>query len=255
MTETPAIELSDVWFSYDAGPVLRRVNVRVAEGEHVCMVGPNGGGKTTLLKLILGLLRPDRGQVRVFGGPPGEKRGHVGYTPQHAAFDPQFPVSAADVVLMGRLGRAGRWGPYRRDDRRAADRALAEVGLADLRNGPFAALSGGQRQRVLIARALAAEPRLLLLDEPTASLDIGVEAEFHQLLGRLSDRMTLVIVSHDVGFVSQLVTKVLCVHGQVAVHPTDELTGELMLDLYGHDVRLIRHDHDCSTAHKHGGGA
>ena len=253
MTTPAAIEISDVWFSYEARPVLREVTVRIDSGEQVCMVGPNGGGKTTLLKLILGLLKPDRGQVRVFGGAPGEGRRHVGYTPQHASFDPQFPVSAGDVVLMGRLGRTARWGPYRRDDRRLADRALAEVGLTELRKQPFAALSGGQRQRVLIARALAAEPKLLLLDEPTASLDAGVEAEFHQLLTRLSDRMTLVIVSHDVGFVSQLVTKVLCVHGDVAVHPTDELTGELMRDLYGHDVRLVRHDHDCATGHGEGG--
>ena len=255
MTDPAAIEISDLWFSYEARPVLRGVNVRINPGEQVCMVGPNGGGKTTLLKLILGLLKPDRGQVRVFGGTPGEGRRHVGYTPQHAAFDPQFPVSAADVVLMGRLGRTGLWGPYRRDDRRAADLALGEVGLAELRKHPFATLSGGQRQRVLIARALASEPKLLLLDEPTASLDAGVEAEFHELLARLSDRMTLVIVSHDVGFVSQLVTKVLCVHGEVAVHPTDELTGELMRDLYGHDVRLVRHDHDCAAGHGEGGHA
>ena len=253
MANPPVIEMSDLWFSYGAHAVLRGVRLHVDPGEQVCMVGPNGGGKTTLLKLILGLLRPDRGQVRVFGGPPVVGRRHVGYVPQHAAFDPQFPVSVGDVVLMGRLGRARTFGPYRRDDRRTADRALDEVGLGDLPKRPFAALSGGQRQRVLIARALAAEPRLLLLDEPTASLDVGVEAEFHELLARLSDRMTLMIVSHDMGFVSQLVTKVLCVRGDVAVHPTGELTGELMRDLYGHDVRLVRHDHDCATPHEEGG--
>ena len=247
MSGQAVIEISDLWFSYESQPMLRGVNVRIDEGEQVCMVGPNGGGKTTLLKLMLGLLRPDRGRVRVFGDPPAVGRRHVGYTPQHAAFDPQFPVSVADVVLMGRLGLTGTWGPYRRADRRAADRALAEVDMTAVRNRPFAALSGGQRQRVLIARALAAEPRLLLLDEPTASLDVGVEAEFHELLARLAHRMTLVIVSHDMGFVAQLVTKVLCVRGDVAVHPMAELTGELMRDLYGHDVRLVRHDHDCTA--------
>ncbi len=253
MAESPAIEISDLSFAYDDQPVLRNVTLRVDAGEQVCMVGPNGGGKTTLVKLILGLLAPDRGSVKVFGRPPAVGRRDVGYAPQHAAFDPQFPVSVTDVVLMGRLGRSRTWGPYRREDHRAADKALAEVGLSDLRRRPFAALSGGQRQRVLIARALASDPKLLLLDEPTANLDIGVEAEFHQLLGRLGDRMALVIVSHDMGFVTQLVTKVICVHGDVAVHPTDKLTGELMRDLYGHDVRLVRHDHNCAIHDAEGG--
>ena len=253
MTELPAIEISDLSFAYDDQPVLRNVSLQVAAGEQVSMVGPNGGGKTTLIKLILGLLAPDRGRVRIFGRAPTVGRRDVGYAPQHAAFDPQFPVSVTDVVLMGRLGQARTWGPYRRNDRRAADDALAEVGLSDLRKRPFSTLSGGQRQRVLIARALASTPKLLLLDEPTANLDIGVEAEFHQLLARLGHRMTLVIVSHDMGFVTQLVTKVICVHGDVAVHPTDELTGELMRDLYGHDVRLVRHDHNCAIHGAEGG--
>jgi zinc transport system ATP-binding protein len=209
------------------------------------MVGPNGGGKTTLVKLILGLLRPDRGQVQVFGGQPSAQCAHIGYAPQHVAFDPRFPVSVTDVVLMGRIGQTGMLGPYRRGDRIAAGGALEAVGLADLARRAFSDLSGGQRQRVLIARAIASDPQLLMLDEPTANLDIGVEVEFHDLLEQLSEKLTLIMVSHDVGFVSQLVDKVVCVHGSVAVHPTAELTGEVMSDLYGHDVRLVRHDHNC----------
>lgn len=209
------------------------------------MVGPNGGGKTTLLKLMLALLRPDRGRVRILGRAPTEARPLVGYTPQHARFDPKFPVSVMDVVLMGRLGRARRVGPHRRADRAAAERALAEVGLADLRRRAFGELSGGQQQRTLIARSLVSDPELLLLDEPTASLDVAVGREFHDLLVRLGERLTVVIVSHDVGFVSDVVGKVVCVKGIVAVHPTAALTGEVMRDLYGLDVRLIRHDHDC----------
>ena len=258
MTDVAAVEISDVWFSYGDQPVLREVNLRIGAGERVCMVGPNGGGKTTLLKLMLGLLRPDRGRVRIGGRSPAAGRRQIGYAPQHAAFDPSFPVSVMDVVLMGRLGRAAAVGPYRKADRQAAARALGEVGLGELARRGFAALSGGQRQRVLIARALAGEPELLLLDEPTANLDLGVEAEFNQLLQCLSDRLTLVIVSHDVGFVSQLAGKVVCVYGTVAVHPTAELTGEMMQDLYGHDVRLVRHDHNCqdhSPDHGEGGDA
>jgi len=246
-SEILAVDIRDLWFSYDSLPVLQDVNLSISAGQKVCMVGPNGGGKTTLVKLILGLLHPTRGQVRVLGGQPSGERKRIGYAPQHTAFDPKFPVSVTDVVLMGRIGQTGVLGPYRRSDRLAADEALQAVGLGDLGRRAFSDLSGGQRQRVLIARAIASGPELLLLDEPTANLDIGVEAEFHQLLEQLSEKLTLVIVSHDVGFVSQLVDKVVCVHGTVAVHPTAELTGELMRDLYGHDVMLVRHDHNCQA--------
>lgn len=240
-----AIEINDLWFSYDRQPVLREVNLHIAPGELVCMVGPNGGGKTTLLKLMLGLFEPDRGTVHILGHSPQQARPLIGYMPQHSSFDPHFPASVTDVVLMGRLGRAASFGPSRKADRAAAVTALEEVGLDHLHKSSFCELSGGQRQRVLIARALVSEPELLLLDEPTASLDAGVEEDFHNLLKKLSKRLTVVVVSHDIGFVAEVVGKVVCVRGTVAVHPTDHLTGEIMRDLYGRDVRLVRHDHDC----------
>jgi len=242
-----AIDMSDVWFSYAGQTVLREVNLQVSRGEMVSMVGPNGGGKTTLLKLMLGLLRPDRGVIRILGRTPREARPLVGYVPQHASFDTKFPASVRDVVLMGRLGKASLAGPYGKADREAADKALAEVELAEAGRRAFAELSGGQRQRVLISRALVCQPELLLLDEPTASLDLAVENEFYKLLARLGERMTIVLVSHDVGFVSQATGKVVCVRGTVAVHPTAELTGELVTEIYGQDIRLVRHDHDCLT--------
>jgi zinc transport system ATP-binding protein len=249
-TKSLAVDIRDLWFSYNGLPVLQDVNLSIQTGQKVCMVGPNGGGKTTLVKLILGLLHPTQGTVRVFGGQPEVERKRIGYAPQHSVFDPKFPVSVTDVVLMGRIGRANLLGPYRRRDRHAASEAIEAVGLSNLARRAFSDLSGGQRQRVLIARAIASSPELLLLDEPTANLDIGVEAEFHELLEHLSEKLTLIIVSHDVGFVSQLVDKVVCVHGSVALHPTAELTGELMNDLYGHDVMLVRHDHNCQD-HSH----
>jgi zinc transport system ATP-binding protein len=241
------IEIRDLWFSYEGTPVLREVNLSVGHRELVCMVGPNGGGKTTLLKLMLGLLRPDRGTVRVFGRDPRLERSRIGYVPQHARFDPSFPASALDVVLMGRLGRKVTFGPHGREDRAAAEAALAEVGMLPLARRSFAELSGGQRQRVTIARALAGEPDVLLLDEPTAGLDVGVENEFQALLHQVSRRMTIVLVSHDIGFVTEHVGKVVCVQGTVAVHPTAALTGQVMRDLYGQDIRLVRHDHNCQT--------
>jgi zinc transport system ATP-binding protein len=170
--------------------------------------------------------------------------------PQYAQLDPQFPVCVLDVVLMGRLGMGRIIGPYRAADRRVAQRVLAEVGLADMGRRPFSALSGGQRQRVLIARALACEPDLLLLDEPTANLDIGIQDDFYELLRHLSERLTVVLVSHDVGFVSRLVRTVVCVNRSVSVHCASELGGDAIVALYGRDVQMVRHDHDC----RHEGG-
>jgi len=189
-------------FAYNGDSVLTDVTFSVAARDFVSVVGPNGGGKTTLLRLILGLLTPTRGTVRVFGRPPSEVRRRIGYMPQRAELDPQFPVRALDVVLMGRLGN-GRVGPFSRADKAKAMAALHEVGLTAHARRPLAALSGGQRQRVLIARALACDPELLLMDEPTANLDPLVQDEMHELLHELNRRLTIVLVSHDVGFVTR----------------------------------------------------
>jgi len=245
------ISAANLTFGYDADPVLEDVNLSLGQNDFVCLVGPNGGGKTTLLRLILGLLTPDRGTIRIFGLPPEKARHRVGYMPQYAQLDSQFPVSVLDVVLMGRLGIAPALGPYGRTDRAVAQRALEEVGLAKLQRRPFSALSGGQRQRVLIARALACEPDLLLLDEPTSNLDLAVQDDFYALLTELSKRLTVVLVSHDVGFVSNLVRTVVCVNRTVSVHPTAELSGKTITDLYGTDVRMIQHHHHHDHDHHH----
>jgi zinc transport system ATP-binding protein len=240
----PAVVTSGLTFSFPGSPpVIENAELRLADGDFVSLVGPNGGGKTTLLRLMLGLLEPQRGSIRIFGLPPAAARRQIGYLPQHARHDPRFPVSAQDVVLMGRLSGGAPRGPFRAVDRDAAAAALAEVGLADLRRRSFAELSGGQRQRVLIARALACAPRLLLLDEPTASLDAHVEEEFHALLQRLNRRLTVILVSHDLGFVARYVRTVVCVKRRVVVHPTSEITGEMINEIYGGEVRMVRHDH------------
>ncbi|MBE0564490.1 MAG: ABC transporter ATP-binding protein [Krumholzibacteria bacterium] len=233
-------------FGYGGEPILRNVNLAIPAGDFVSVVGPNGSGKTTLLKLALGLLKPDAGTIEVFGQPPHRSRRRMGYVPQHPRLDPLFPVCALDVALMGRLGRAPLLGPWRPEDRAAALAALDEVGLADKAGDHFASLSGGQKQRVLIARALAGGPDLLLLDEPTAGLDAHIEEDFYRLLEQLNRRLTIVMVSHDLGFVAGVVRSVVCVGREVVVHPTSEVTGQVIADLYGGDVRLVRHDHRCS---------
>ena len=254
MCSNPVISLHDVTFSYGGEPVLEDVNLSVGEREAVCIVGPNGGGKTTLVKLILGLLTPQRGEVRVFGQPPRRARLRAGYMPQHIQHDPQFPVTVMDIVLMGRLGQGG-WGGvlgwHGRADRRAALDALAQVDMEGIERRPFAALSGGQRQRVLIARALACKPELLLLDEPTSNVDSLVEAKLLDLLRELNRRMTIVMVSHDLGFVSGLVEKVICVNRRVVIHPTSQMTGQAIRDIYGGEVRMVRHNEFSSSEHTH----
>ncbi|MBN1911541.1 MAG: ATP-binding cassette domain-containing protein [Pirellulales bacterium] len=255
MTSSSAISVRDVNFSYGGVPVLEGVSFDVAVGEIVSVVGPNGGGKTTLLKLLLGLLRPASGRIRVLGQSPEQARLRVGYMPQHSLHDLQFPVSVMDVVLMGRLGcrGAGRlpsW--YSAEDRRAARAALEQVEMVSFARRSFAELSGGQRQRVLLARALCSQPELLLLDEPTANVDTVAETRLADVLRQLGRSKTILMVSHDLGFVTNLVEKVICVNRQVVVHPTSEISGESIHDLYGHEMRMVRHDqHLCTGGDGH----
>jgi zinc transport system ATP-binding protein len=238
------VEVEDLSFHFDGGPaVLEEVNLEIAAGDFASVIGPNGGGKTTLVKLIIGLLSPTTGRVRVLGQSPVKARPRIGYMPQHAMMDPRFPVRTLDVVLMGRLGLGRHFGNYSRADRDAATGALATVGLEDLGNRPFSNLSGGQRQRVLLARALVTDPELLLLDEPAAGLDQKVEQDFFDLLRELNRRLTIVLVTHDLGFVAGFVRTVICVHGHVDIHPTASLDGRAISEIYGGEVRMVRHDH------------
>ncbi len=246
MSAGPIIRCQDMSFGYDRRTVLRQVNFEIPAGDFACVVGPNGSGKTTLLRLALGLLKPTAGRIEVFGAAPERSVQRIGYVPQHPKLDPLFPISALDVVLMGRLSQGPRLGFWKSHDRRRALDALDAVGLADRRDHHFASLSGGQKQRTLIARALAGQPEMLLLDEPTAGLDAHVEEGFYRLLQDLNHELTIVMVSHDLGFVSGFVKSVICVGKEVHIHPTSAITGEVIADLYGSDMRLVRHDHRCS---------
>jgi zinc transport system ATP-binding protein len=248
MANQRVIEVSSLSFSFDNGnQILDDVSLTVADGDFVWVVGPNGGGKTTLIKLILGLLPPSAGSVKVFGKSPQEARSQIGYMPQHAQIDLRFPVTVLDVALMGRLSKAARFGPYSKEDRSVAVEALSQVGLEGSANKPLSELSGGQLRRLLVARALAAAPKLLILDEPTANLDRVFERELYELLRRLNETLTVIMVSHDPAFVSDFVEDVVCVNRTLSVHPTSAMEGELMDELYGRQVRMVRHDR-----HHHG---
>lgn len=247
MNSNLIVKFNNVCFAYEDGNnVLENINLEVEKGEFACIVGPNGGGKTTILKLMLGLLKPTSGSIEVLGGPPVSRRSHIGYVPQFSKFDASFPVSVLDVVLMGCLQRSLFWGRYPRGQIDKAHQALKDVGLPDLALKGFAELSGGQKQRALIARALMSDPELLLLDEPTASVDVHGTEQFYRLFSEMNEKFTIMMVSHDIGFVSTRVKSVICVRKTLQIHPVSELTGESLRSMYGIDVHMIRHDHRCT---------
>jgi zinc transport system ATP-binding protein len=247
MSATAAVDIAGVTFSYGEAPVLEDVNLRVAEGEFLGLVGPNAGGKSTLLKLILGLLEPQSGEVLVLGRPPDQARRLLGYVPQHPGFPRDFPITVEHVVLMGRLGLGTGWrrllGGYSTADRAATRDALKEVQAEDLAGRQIGTLSGGQLQRVLVARALVGEPRLLILDEPTANIDQRMEGEIFDLLRAINARLTILVVSHDVGFISAYVSRVACLNRTLVCHKTQAIDGRIIHDLYGEDVRRVAHAH------------
>ena len=238
---SPIIRIQDVSFSYDGIPVLENVSLDIERGEFLGLVGPNGGGKSTLLKVILGLLTPDQGRVSVCERPPAAARAAMGYVPQFAGFPRDFPITVEETVLLGRLGKTRVIGGYLPADRLVARRAMEETDVLAFRTRPIGALSGGQQQRVLIARALATEPEILLLDEPTANIDLRAETDIFEFLKRLNARMTIIVVSHDIGFISEYVTNVACLNRTLICHATSGITGEMIEQLYGRPVRMIRH--------------
>jgi len=243
--------LEHVTFSYRSPtggllePVLQDISLEIYQDDFLGIIGPNGGGKTTLLKIILGLLEPQQGTVTVFGKPPREVRHLIGYVPQHAKVDTSVSACVLDIVLAGRICHS-RWGfLYGRTDREKALAALRLTGTADLAHRRLATLSGGQRQRVLIARALAAEPKLLLLDEPTAGVDPYVEQNLTDLLHALNEQLPIVIVSHDIGFVSTHLKRVACLNRRLTVHSAAEVTRSTMAAFYGEHVHLVHHTPCC----------
>lgn len=242
-----AIDVEKLSFSYGPEGVLDNVDWRVAAGDFVGVVGPNGGGKSTLLKLLLGLLKPDRGTVKVLGKDPVQARTQVAYLPQFLTLKSGFPITVEEVALTGRLRGGLFGGRFSKEDREKAQWSLTACGVADLAPKPFGDLSGGQRQRVLLARALAKEPALLLLDEPTASVDTPSEEGLFDLLHHLNKSqekpVTVVVVSHDLGFMTAYAKEVACVNRTVAVHPAEGLNETVLSQAYGMPVHAIHHHH------------
>lgn len=238
----PVIEVDRVNLFQNGHPVLEDVSLTVHEHEFHAIIGPNGGGKTTLLKVILGLIHPDSGTVRVMGGTPHAMRAHLGYVPQFRTFDFQFPISVADMVVSGRLGHLGS--PFRRlsrEDREVADEAMATMEITHLKDRPIHDISGGERQRAIIARALAGRPSVLLLDEPTVYVDNPTAVRFYDILSRLRETMTIVLVTHDITALSPDVTHISCVNRRLFTHHDNQITEEMITGAYHCPVDLIAH--------------
>jgi zinc transport system ATP-binding protein len=240
---TPIIELKDVNVRFGENIVLDTINLKVFEQDFVGLIGPNGAGKTVLLKVILGLLAPTTGTVKVLDTSARAAHGMVGYVPQFARFDAKFPISVLDVVMSGRLAHVAWYQRFSAEDHEKAKVALSKVELSDLAHRQIGALSGGQIQRVLIARALAVEPKVLLLDEPTASLDSKIGTGVYQLLGELSKDMAIVLVSHDVGMISGHVKTIACLNRKLHYHHDREISTNVLEEVYGCPFDLVAHGH------------
>ena len=236
-----ALELDNIRAGYDRHDILKDVSLTVEENEFLGIIGPNGGGKTTLLKVILGILRPTSGTVAVFGQSPVKARRMIGYVPQYIHYDRQFPISVWDVVLMGRMGKLGRRPFFSREDKDAALDALRGIQMEEFRDRQLSTLSGGQQQRVLIARALCTEPKLILLDEPTASIDKRMQKSIYELLLELNESATIILVTHDIGVLSTYVKKIGCINQYFIYHGTKELTNDMLEAAYECPVDLIAH--------------
>lgn len=249
----PLVTVEDLWFSFGDRPVLEDVSLTIDRHDFMAVIGPNGGGKTTLLKLILGLYTPDAGRVRVLGKDPRTSRHRIGYVPQYRTFDFDFPVRVADVVATGRLGKRG--GPlirFTRQDREGVDRALETMEITGLADRRIGSLSGGEQQRAIIARALAMEPSLLLLDEPTNHIDVSAQTRFYEILHDLHQEMAVVMVTHDISAVSVHVDRIACLNRRLFVHDSGELTDQVIAEVYHCPVELIAHGVPHRVLREHG---
>lgn len=247
------LEMHGVSLAIGDVEVLSHIDFTVEAGDFVGLIGPNGGGKTVLLKIILGLLKPDAGSVRVFGREPEHTRAEaaVGYVPQYPRFEPDFPIRVFEVALMGRLHRYRPFVGYADEDRDITRDALDRVGMLSVADREIGVLSGGQRQRVLIARALAMRPKLLLLDEPTASLDTPMGQELYELLADLSPDTSIVLVTHDLGILSRYVKTVGCLNCTLHYHHAREISQEVIEEMYGCPVDLVVHEHQHRVLKEH----
>ena len=240
---TPLVSVRDVSFSYGFEPVLKNISLDIFPRDYLAIIGPNGGGKTTLLKLILGLLKPDSGQI-IWSQPPGKRQSvqhQIGYVPQFAVFEREFPLSVRDVILMGRLSGKLLWQKVSVEDNDLTSEIIDNLGLAPLSDKPVGQLSGGQLQRVMIARALVSNPEILFLDEPIASIDSDSRFRLSRILTELNRNIPIVVITHDITSFATDVAHIACVNRTLFYHGDAELASECLEEAYGCPVELVAH--------------
>lgn len=236
------VEISNLFAGYKNETVLKDINLTIDEDDFLGLIGPNGGGKTTLLKVILGLIEPQSGSIKIFDQSPQQGRQHIGYVPQFAVFDNDFPISVRDVVRMGRLSPNRLFKAYTSDDETIVDERLDWVKMLDHKDRSLRELSGGQRQRVYIARALATDPKILILDEPTVSVDYESRRNIYELLHNINLKgVTILMVSHDLNVISSYVKTIGCLNRTLHYHGEKQITAEMLQSGYNCPVDLIAH--------------
>jgi len=212
------LDIENLYFSYKKDIVLENINLHVVEKDFLAIIGPNGGGKSTLLKLILGIESTKRGTIKIFGKNPAKNLGSIGYVPQDTNVNINFPITVIETVMMGHVGHKRPLIGYKKEEKICALGALAQVGMEKFAQNKIGSLSGGQRQRAMIARALCSHPKILLLDEPTSSIDVSGQRDIYNLLKELNKHITIVVVSHDISVILEYASSVAHINKKLSFH-------------------------------------
>lgn len=240
------VEVKNVTVYYEDLCVLEDINLAVNKNEFLGIIGPNGGGKTTLIKTMMGLIKPDKGEIKI------RKDAKLGYVPQFTLFDKTFPINVLDVILMGRLVSTMKiFHHYSNEDIKKARNTMSELGILNLENRQIGQLSGGQLQKVLICRALASEPDILFLDEPTANVDTSSRRDIYDLLKKINEKITLIMVTHDMSAISSFVGTVACLNKTLYYHGNNKHVAENVEEIYGCPIDLIAHGHPHRVFSEH----
>ena len=254
MTTEPIIQLKGIYAAYDQKQVLEDVNLTVYEKDFLGIIGPNGGGKTTLMKVILGLLKPTAGSVSFFQNGNKKEEITMGYLPQYNSIDKKFPISVYEVVLSGLNRQKSLFRSFSKEQHKKVREVIAQMGLEGLEDRAIGQLSGGQLQRALLGRALVSNPQVIILDEPNTYIDKRFEAKLYSLLEEINKERAIILVSHDIGTVLQNVKSIACVNGVLDYHPDTEVSAEWLEEKFDCPIELLGHGelpHRVLKAHHH----
>lgn len=247
------IEIKNLSFSFHDELILDDITLSIPYHTLIGIIGPNGAGKTTLAKIILGLLKPSKGTISILGRPARTAREQIGYAPQHFFYNKELPLTILDVVLMGRLSKDKLFHKYTQEDYNAADKALKTVNLSSFKNHNIGELSGGQKQRVFLARALVGTPQILILDEAMTGVDVCIEFELYELLKKLKEKMTIILITHDIGVMSRYVDTVICLNKKIFCHDSTEAALQNLDKVYGCPVDIVAHGTSHRVLKEHDG--